>query len=82
MKRYVTIAEYQRQTGLSYATVRHMCNTGQIKYITCEGGNRKIDTMSGVDLKMIIERLDCSDKKLDKSEKLLTALCKQLNTNV
>jgi len=31
-KRFVSIAEYQRQSGLSYATIKHMIETGQLKY--------------------------------------------------
>ena len=68
------MAEYQRISGLSYATVNHLCNTGQLNFITTESGLKRIDTMQkDADNSAILE-------KLDAQEKMLKALCKQLNT--
>jgi predicted site-specific integrase-resolvase len=72
-KRFVTIAEYQRRTGLSYQTVKNAAETGQIKAIQTEAGNWKID-VSGEgnrDTTAIIERLDVQ-------ERMLKALCGHL----
>ena len=44
MKRYVTIAEYGRMTGLAYPTIKNACETGQLKAIRTEAGYWKIDT--------------------------------------
>lgn len=75
-KRFVTISDYSKRTGLSYATINHMLKTGQLNYITTESGLRRIDTKSeGADSKVLME-------KLDKTEKMLSALCKQFNTVV
>jgi hypothetical protein len=70
------MAEYQRISGLSYATVNHLCNTRQLQYITTESGLRRIDTtQKGADNSVILE-------KLDAQERMLKALCKQFNTGV
>lgn len=75
-KRFVTIKKYCELSGLSYSTINHMCNTGQLNYITTEGGLRRIDTKSGnSDMQPLLERLD-------KQEKLLQALCRQFRTEV
>ena len=72
-KRFVTIAEYQRQTGLSYPTVKNGIETGQIRAIKTEGGNYKIDLQAdnNTELSAVIERLD-------QNARLLNALCSHL----
>ena len=72
-KRFVPVAEYQRISGLSYATVMHMIKTKQINAIQTEGGHYKIDTLNSgnMDTGVII-------KRLDEYEKMLKALCGHL----
>jgi len=72
-KRFITIAEYQRQTGLSYATVRHMLATGQLNYITTECGHEKIDTKDHTDASLIF-------KRLDRLEDIVRAIAEQFHT--
>ncbi len=75
-KRFVTIKEYCRRTGLSYAAADHMLKTGQLNYITTEGGLRRIDTKEqGIDNAKLTE-------EMEKIRKMLTALVKQFNTEV
>jgi len=59
-RRFVSIEEYRRNTGFSYKTVNHLLETGQIPYITTEGGYRKVDTLPGGDVsyKELTEKLD------------------------
>jgi len=75
-KRYVPIAEYQRISGLSYATVNHMLNTGQLQFITTETGLRRVDTQQ-VDSAIgeIILRLEVQ-------EGLLKRLCEHLGVSL
>lgn len=74
--RFVTIKEYCKRSGLSYATVDHMCKSGQLNYITTEAGLRRIDTKEpSADNDVVLD-------KLAKTEKMLSALCKQFNTTV
>ena len=72
-KRYVTIAEYQRQTGLSYQTIRRACESGELKTIKTTAGHFKIDTADtgNSPVAVIVERLD-------EQQQLLTALCQHL----
>jgi len=74
MKRYVTMAEYQRLHKLSYPTVKHGLETGQIRGIKTEAGHWKVDTAvdSNTDTAAIIERLESQ-------ERMLKALCKHFN---
>lgn len=74
-KRFVTIKQYCEMSGLSYATVKHLIRSGQISYITTEGGLERIDTKESESEAVVLE-------KLEKAEKMLAALCRQLNTNV
>jgi predicted site-specific integrase-resolvase len=72
-KRFVPIQTYCQMTGLSYATVDHMLKSGQLRYITTEGGLRRIDTReSGIDQQEVIE-------KMGKMETMLSSLCKLFN---
>lgn len=74
--RFVTIKKYCELSGLSYATVNHMLKTGQLAYITTEGGLRRIDTKSSnADQTIILE-------KLDKTEKMIKSLCNQFNVRL
>jgi len=75
-KRFVPIKRYCEISGLSYATVNHMLNSGQLPYITTESGQRKVDTMThSADSNILLD-------KLEKTEKMLTALCRQFNTSI
>jgi len=71
-KRFVPMAEYQRITGLSYATVNHLCESGQLR-LTTESGLKRIDTQDdgSADATTII-------KRLEEAERLLKALCGHL----
>jgi len=61
----MTIKAYGEMAGLSYKTVDHMLNSGQLPYITTESGQRKIDTQVQVDLSgEVAERLEGLDQKL------------------
>ena len=75
-RRFVPKAEYARQTGLSYATITHMANTGQIKTIVTESGQMRIDTQeSNAYDPNVLERLDGQ-------EKLLKSLCTHLGVKI
>ena len=43
-KRYVSVAEYQRMSGLSYPTVKKAIASGELKAFTTEAGHYRIDT--------------------------------------
>jgi predicted site-specific integrase-resolvase len=68
-KRFVTIKEYQKIAGLSYKTVDHLLNSGQLPFITTQSGLRRVDTQpitgSTKELK----------ERLDKQEQILNAIC-------
>ena len=67
-KRYVSVAEYQRLSGLSYPTVRRAIASGELKAVTTEAGHYRIDTQGQqTDYSVIIERLD-------RQEQLIKAL--------
>lgn len=69
-KRFVTIKQYCEISSLSYATVNHMCKTGQLNYITTESGLRRIDTQDqNADQQILLE-------KIEKTEKMVASLCK------
>jgi len=72
---YVTIKKYCQLSGLSYATVKHLIKSGQLKYITTEKGLQRIDIRESGNDQAVIERLN-------NQEKMLTALCRQFNTPV
>jgi hypothetical protein len=74
-KRFVTIAKYQEISGLSYATVSHLMNSGQLPYITTESGLRRVDTGATPDRAELIERLD-------RTEQILSSLCDHLGVKV
>ena len=71
-KRFITINEYCKRTGLSYATVNHMLKDGQLSYITTEGGLRRIDTQNEQ------PSMDVVLKRMDEQERLLKSLCGHL----
>ena len=73
--RFVTIKAYCKLSGLSYATVDHLLKSGQLKYITTEGGLRRIDTQDTQSNKALIEHLESV-------RAMLAALLKQFNTQV
>jgi len=72
-RRFVTIADYQRQTGLSYPTIKKALETGQLRGIRTEAGYWKIDIQADgkTDISAILQRLDVQ-------ECLLRALCEHL----
>ena len=76
-KRFVTVAAYQRMTGLSYKTVMNMIKTDQVRYITTDGGNYKIDTQSDGNRDNVSVLA-----ALDETQRLIKALCKQFNTAI
>ena len=59
-KRYVTIAEYGRMTGLSYPTILKNCKDGTLKSVQTEAGHYKIDVQAGgtSEIAAIAARLD------------------------
>jgi len=73
-KRYVPISDFCKQSGLSYATVKHMLKSGQLPHILTEGGHEKIDTQSGIDAFTVLRRFDELEKRLESIDKL----CKHL----
>jgi hypothetical protein len=75
-KRFVPLAEYQRLSGLSYSTVRFLCDSGQLRTIRTEGGLLRIDTKSNesADTTTIV-------KRLDDQARLLEALCAHLGVS-
>ena len=75
-KRFVTVTEYQRISGLSYKTVMHMIRTGQLPHIKTESGQCRVDTQpNGQNATILAE-------KMDDVQKCLKALCKQFNTAI
>jgi len=77
MKRYCTIAEYQRRTGLSYQTIKNAAETGQLIAIRTESGHWKIDTQSGINTEAaeLVNRID-------EQYKLLKSLCQHLGVAI
>ena len=69
-KRFVTLAEYQRMTGLSYPTVKNALETGELRGIRTEAGYWKIDVEvdGNTDVSILARRLDGV-------EGMLEALC-------
>jgi len=65
-KRYSTIAAYQRQTGLSYQTIKNALDSGELPGIRTKGGFWKVDTQAGSnpDLGTVLERLDTQGRLL------------------
>ena len=59
-KRFLTIAAFQRQTGLSYQTIRSALERGELNGLRTESGLWKIDTFSdsNPDLTALIARID------------------------
>lgn len=75
-KRFVPIKTYCEMSGLSYATVSHMLNSGQLQYITTESGQRRVDTQG-----------DSKDEaamhsRLNSIESAVKALCRQFNIDL
>jgi predicted site-specific integrase-resolvase len=73
-KHFVTIKRYQEISGMSYATINHLLDSGQLPYITTTSGKRRVDTGASADSK--------DNERLEHVEKMLTALCRQFNTSV
>jgi len=76
-KRFVSVSEYQRLTGLGYKAVKHMIRTKQVPYIETECGKYKVDT-SPINGTSDSEVMD----KLNELQRQVYALCKQFNTDI
>lgn len=68
-KRFVPIKTYCELSGLSYATVDHMLNSGQLAFITTESGLRRVDThtldtVQGSNLNALIVRMETQERLL------------------
>ena len=75
-KRFVPVSEYQRISGLSYKTVMYMIRTGQLKSIETEGNQYRIDMQAdNSDTNSIMD-------KLNETQRLVKAVCRQLNTAI
>jgi hypothetical protein len=72
-KRYCTIAEYQRQTGLSYQTIKNALDNGELRGIRTTGGFWKVDMQADTnpDTAALLQ-------KIDEQSKLLSNLCRHL----
>ena len=69
-KRFATIAEYQRATGLSYKTIKNALETGQLKGIKTDAGHWKIDMAHNNS-----EELNAIKTHLAEQGVLLKAMC-------
>ena len=65
-KRYGTMKKGCEYYGVSYATLNHMCNTGQVNFITTESGLRRVELSDSgsIDTAAIMARLDVQDQIL------------------
>ena len=75
--RFVTKKRYGEMNGLSYATVNHLINSGQVPFITTESGLQRVDTQGGDNAEVASLKAT-----LDQQTKMITALCQQFNTKV
>lgn len=75
-QRFVTIKRYCEMSGLSYATVNHLLKTGHLSYITTESGLRRVDTQPRSPGQNVLL------EKLERNEKMLSALCAQFNVRL
>ena len=75
--RFVTIRRFQEISGLSYQTVNHLLESGQLSYITTEGGLRRIDTQAGTDADTGFVL-----RSLERQERMLAALSSHLGLKV
>ena len=76
-KRFIPISQYCKISGLSYATVNHMLNSGQLSYVTTESGQRRVDTNDSVNADST-----AIARRLDETERLLKSLCTHLGVSV
>ena len=76
-KRFVSLAEYQRMSGLSFPTVKKAISNGEIKAVKTEGGHFRIDTQAdkSPETAAIME-------KLSGIEKAVQRLCGQFNLTI
>jgi len=72
-KRFIPVNEYQRISGLSYKTVMHMIQTGQLPHIKTESGQCRIDTQANAPSNNELHRT------VEELYGLVKALCKQFN---
>ena len=72
-KRFVPVNEYQRISGLSYKTVMHMIQTGQLPHITTESAHKRVDTQANAPSN------DAMQHRIEELHRLVKALCKQFN---
>jgi len=73
--RFITNVEYQRRYGLSYATVKHMIDSGQLKTIMTESGLKRIDTKTEG-----INDINKISEELNELKQCVLALMRQFNT--
>ena len=76
-RRFVSIEEYRRQYGGSYATIKAALDRGDLRGLRSEAGKWLVDTQAGNDLETreIIQRLDGQGK-------ILAALAKHLGVAI
>jgi len=74
-KRFVSIRQYQRISGMSYDLIKFALDTNQLKAIKSECGHYKIDTQAefGADISILMDKLNEMDRKI-------SALTRQFNT--
>ena len=73
-KRYLSISEFQRRSGLSYPTIKNALDTGQLKGVQTESGKWKIDTQATADKAAV-------NTDIAEIEQLLKSLCKHLGVD-
>ena len=74
--RFVSIAEYQRLSGLSYPTVKAALEAGELFGVRTSSGHWRIQVMGdrNADVSFLLDRLE-------KSERLLRLLCSHLGVS-
>ncbi|MCL2264253.1 MAG: hypothetical protein FWC08_13645 [Defluviitaleaceae bacterium] len=76
-ERFLSIRKYVELNGLSYQTVKHGLETGQLRGIQTESGNWRVDTHDGNNL-----QVEFVLQRLEKQEKFLLAICRQFGISV
>ena len=72
-KRFVSIAEYQRMSGLSYQTIKAALERHELRGLRSESGHWKIDTAAdgNADISALA-------RQLDDQARMLAKLCRHL----
>ena len=72
-KRYESMRAFQKMTGISYKTLKFLCDTNQIPHVRTEAGTVLIDTQAvSPDISLMVDTLNEVLKKV-------AALCHQFN---